>query len=312
MNLSTIDVSILNDMRRWIVYVYFGVATLGLLGHVLNLLVFTQLRIFRENRWVLYLSIESVVDIIYDAVQLISYILQSVYSVDPQSSVLVWCRLRSILLQTCTLISAFTVCFAACDQFLCTSYRLNLRQMCSFKLVRYLIFIGGFIWFLHSVIFSLYLYIGTPSGCVIIDPHFAAYSSGFFYPVLYGPLPIVIAAVSSLLAFHNVRHIVRRQVPIVRRRLDQQMTAMILIRALFYVIFSSPYAIYRAIVVARPIPQSDLFQQALRQLLQVAFTCWAWTNFTVRTCLVCLITTCLPFRLVSICFWPCLRSSVAK
>ena len=69
-------------------------------------------------------------------------------------------------------------------------------------------------------------------GCVISNPIYLQYATFFLYPVLEGLLPIVIASFFSLLAFRNVRRIVRRQLPIVRRRLDRQMTAMVLIRVI--------------------------------------------------------------------------------
>ncbi|CAM2711850.1 unnamed protein product [Rotaria socialis] len=43
-------------------------------------------------------------------------------------------------------------------------------------------------------------------------------------------IPIVISALFSLLAYRNVRHIIGRQTPVFRRRLDRQLTAMILLR----------------------------------------------------------------------------------
>ena len=277
----TTTVNILNDTRKYILYIYYFILLLGFIGNILNILVFTQFKLFRGNRWAFYLTIESMVDTVYDIVLLISNILQTIYEHDPQGYVLVWCRMRLLLFQTCTLMSSFTICFAACDQFFSTSYRLNMRQMCTLKLAQYFTFVGGWICFLHSIIFSLFLNISSSLGCIITNQIFTEYSSWFYYPVLYGPLPIVIASLFSLLAFRNVRRIIRHQVPIVRRRLDQQMTAMILMRVLFYVIFSLPYSIYRIYAINIPSPQSNVLQYAIRQLLQVFFTSWVGVNFAV-------------------------------
>jgi hypothetical protein len=59
------------------------------------------------------------------------------------------------------------------------------------------------------------------------------------------------------------------------------MTAMILMRVVFFVIFALPYAIYRVYAVNVPNPQSNVLQYAIRQLLQAFFTCWAGANLPV-------------------------------
>jgi hypothetical protein len=99
--------------------------------------------------------------------------------------------------------------------------------------------------------------------------------------VLVGLLPIVIASVFSLLAFQNVRRIVRRQLPIVRRRLDRQMTAMVLIRVIFFICFSIPYITYRIYAINFPVSQSQPMEFATRQLLQAMFGSVSTLNFTV-------------------------------
>jgi hypothetical protein len=279
-SLST-TVSILNNTRQYILYASYVILVAGLIGNTFNILVFTQLKLFRANRCALYLTVGSVADIGYIIVLSTSTILQTVIGKDPIGYILVWCRMRSMLLQTGTLTSAFTICFAACDQFFSTSYRFNMRQLCTLKLARCFTYGAGCIWFLHSLIFGLFLDIEPPLGCISMTPALTLYSSSFFYPVLYGPLPLAIASLSSLLAFRNVRRIVRKQVPIVRRRLDQQMTAMVLLRVVVFVIFSLPYAIYRVYAVDVPSSQSNVLQYAIRQLLQGFFSFWTGVNFGV-------------------------------
>ena len=51
-----------------------------------------------------------------------------------------------------------------------------------------------------------------------------------------GLLPIFVSSLFSLLAYRNVRRIVRRQIPMDRRRLDQQLTAMIFMRVIFFIL----------------------------------------------------------------------------
>jgi hypothetical protein len=92
----------------------------------------------------------------------------------------------------------------------------------------------------------------------------------FFYSLLAGLLPIVIASFFSLLTFRNIRHVVRPQLSIVRRRLDRQMTAMVLIRVIVYICLVLPYNIYRIYAIHFPI------------IIQAIFISFVSLNFMVK------------------------------
>ncbi|CAF0921693.1 unnamed protein product [Adineta steineri] len=70
---------------------------------------------------------------------------------------------------------------------------------------------------LFDVNYDILYFVGIqPSfGCIILNENFIEYASYFFYPVLAGLFPILIASSLSLLAYRNVRRIIRRQIPIV-------------------------------------------------------------------------------------------------
>lgn len=72
--------------------------------------------------------------------------------------------------------------------------------------------------------------------CAIVKPILIRYLAYFCYPIFCSLLPILITSSFSLLAYRNVHHIVKLQVPIVRRRLNQQLTTMVLIRVAFFII----------------------------------------------------------------------------
>ncbi|CAF4057574.1 unnamed protein product [Adineta steineri] len=109
------------------------------------------------------------------------------------------------------------------------------------------------------------------------------YSTYFFYPVLFGFLPIIIASSFSMLAYHNVRHIVRRQLPIVRRKLDKQITAMVLMRVIAFVCLVLPYNAYRIYAINFPIPQSIPMAYAISRLLQAIFNSINLINYVSKS-----------------------------
>jgi hypothetical protein len=255
---------------------------LGVVGNSLNILVFTQFKLFRDNRCAFYIIVESISNFIYQCVSISLTILTSIYGDDATGRSSIWCKFRYILAQTFALTTFYMICFAAADQFFSTNYRHNLRQMCTLKLARCLTI--GFIclWTAHSIIVGLFVDIQPLIGCVISNPVLLQYSTYFFYPVLVGLLPISIAACFAILAYRNVRRIVRKQMPIVRRRLDRQMTAMILLRAIVYLCLLLPYTSYRSYAINFPIPRNEPMKYAIGRLVQAIFLSFVSLNYTVE------------------------------
>ena len=199
---------------------------------------------------------------------------------------LVWCRLRGILNQSTGLCTFYLIPLAAIDQFCLTFYRVNLKGICTVKIARYLSSATILMWIIHSVIFSSYSNIVPFVGCIVSNPILIRYETFFFYPILVGFLPIVLASSFSLMAFRNVRRIVRRQLPIQRRRFDRQITAMILTRVAFFVCCTTPLVIFRIYFTNVIITRETPLQFAIIQLLQAIATFILSLNHTVRFSLI--------------------------
>ncbi len=273
---------ILQFVRQYSVYSGYIIFTSGVIGNILNILTFTQLRLFRDNRSAFYLTVESTSSLIFQFVYLIVTILTAIYGDDATERSLLWCRLRFILPSIFLLTIFYTVYFAAMDQFCSTSYRFNLRQLCTLKLAQRLTFGCFCFWIAHSIVFSLFYDIHPSFGCILSNPTFLRYTTYFYYPVSDGLLPIIMASFFAFLAYRNVRRIVRRQIPIFRRRLDQQMTAMVLMRVILLVCLVSPYIIYRIFIINFPISQSDPMKYAIGRLVQAIFYTVLNLNNTVK------------------------------
>jgi hypothetical protein len=200
---------------------------------------------------------------------------------DPGSTSLVWCKLRTVVGQTCRLITASMICFAAFDQFLSTNPRPYLRQWSTLSLARRLTIISICIWALHSIPFGIFYDIDPLLGCDVFNVGMKRYYAFFYYPILHGFLPIFMSSLFSLLAYRNVRRLVRRQIPIGRRRLDRQLTAMILIRVIFFIILLLPYTLYR-IYMLNEHPQTDTFVFAIEQLIYVIVVSLMNLSYCVR------------------------------
>jgi hypothetical protein len=164
---------------------------------------------------------------------------------------LVWCKIKYFLDQMTQILPFSIICFAAFDQFLSTSYWYTLRRMSTFKLAQRLIFIATCLAIIHSTSALIFCGIFPPIGCTVNNKIVLYYSLFVYYPIIVGILPISISSLFSLIAFRNVRHIIRRQVPIMRRRLDHQLTAMVFMRVIAFVILFLPYVIYRTFTLVK-------------------------------------------------------------
>jgi len=273
---------ILRIGSQFSIYTGFITFSAAIVGNIINILIFTHLKFFRTNRCIFYLIIESISDLIYQFVSIISTIFILLYEQDLTSVSLIWCRLKIFLSQSCALTTFSMICFAAADQFFSTDYRLHLRQICTMKLARYLVFISTALWLTHSIVFSFWVNIVPSVGCIISNPILVRYATFFFYPVLVGLLPMVIASLFSLLAYRNVRRIVRRQLSIERRRFDRQITAMVLLRAVFSVCFTLPFLIYRIYVINVTVTQANPLKFAIVQLVFAIIVSILNLKYTVR------------------------------
>jgi hypothetical protein len=155
--------------------------------------------------------------------------------------------------------------------------------MSTYNLAQYLILSALCVYILHSIPFVIYLDINPLSGCVVSNPILNRYYQFFFYPILLGILPVSISSVFSFLAFRNVRRFVRRQIPFARRRLDRQLTAMILIRTVIFIILVLPFVIHRIYWLQIDLSDEGLILSAIHYLVSGIIISLFNLNFAVRS-----------------------------
>ena len=135
---------------------------------------------------------------------------------------------------------------------------------------------------LHSLLFLFYTEIRPPLSCRVYNSIVTKYYSFFYYPILSTAIPFVVTIGFSLLAYSNVRRIVRRQMPIFRRRLDRLMTALVLSRVLCIAVCGLPYIIITLIDLNIHNSGPDDLSFAIRSLVGAIFYTLLYTNFSVR------------------------------
>ncbi|CAF2932406.1 unnamed protein product [Rotaria sp. Silwood2] len=263
---SSTVVYILHISQKYILYTSYIILMTGIIGNFLNIFIFTSFKVFRNNQCVLYFVTEAISNICQIITFFLIRLLIALNDIDPANSSIFWCKFRAMMIALYTLISFSAICFSACDQYFSTSLEFNLRKLSTIKLAKILIFIAIVISILHTIPFCIFIEIRA-SFCSVFNPMMSRYLTYFYYPILSGLLPIFIASLFSILAYRNVRRIVRRQIPIARRRLDRQLTAMVLVRIIAFVILTLPYAIQRMYTYLAKIDQSNLYLFAINSLV---------------------------------------------
>ncbi|CAF0926974.1 unnamed protein product [Rotaria sordida] len=253
--------------EKYTLYTNYFIFFIGIIGNFLNILVFTDLKIFQKNQCILYFITESISNICQLIIFFLIYLLISIYTIDPANLILFWCKFRGMMITICTLISFSAICCSAFDQYLSTSPQFNLRKLSTIKLTEILIFTAMSISLLHSISFCIFLEI-QDSFCRIFNSIMSRYLSYFYYPILSGILPIFIASLFSILAYRNVRRIVQLQMPLVRRRLNQQLTAMVLARIIVFVFLTLPYAIQRMYIYLPNVEKTNHSRHTVDNLVE--------------------------------------------
>ncbi|CAF3160740.1 unnamed protein product [Rotaria sp. Silwood2] len=258
--------------EHYTIYTGFITLVFGVIGNISLIFVLTCLKIFRGSPSALYLITESITNLLQMAVLLTSRIAMNGFATDLTQTVLFWCRLRGLLRSYFTLKPLCIICFSTIDQYLSTSYYPFLRQKSTIKLAKILIAIATIVWILHGIPFFVFSGIQSTNGCFIYNSSFLNYIIYFYYPILSGILPIIISTFFGVLAYRNVRRIVRRHMPIRRRKLDQQLTAMILIRVVFLVIMILPYVLERIYAVIFKAKHGTLYDAVFTLIDDVAYS----------------------------------------
>ena len=280
--MSSVSISLINYITSKYIYcasIFIFIA--GLIGNPCLILIFTTLRIFRRNQCAFFLTVESVANIGLLLSTVLPIVFSSTVGVDPTRSSLIWCKLKNAFSQIFGLGSWFTICFLSFDQFMSTNPRPNWRQISTLKLARRLTFFNICFVILQSIPFFIYAEINSVEGCTVSSTTLQTYLKFFYLPVLSYTLPVTVTITFSLLAYRNVRRIVQHRIALIRRRLDRQLTAMVLARVICTMLLDSPYVINSMYQLIHSIPADNQLETAITYLTDAIILSLLFLNYAV-------------------------------
>jgi len=273
---------ILYISQQYTIYVSFVILISGVIGNICKIIVFSQLKILRKTPSAFYIISEDIVNLIILFIPFVFRIGINAFNYDPSQTSIVWCKLRQAIGLTCTLITLTIVCFASIDQYLSTNHQPYIRRLSSIRLAKILTISSIIFWLFHSIPLLVFLEIQPSAGCSIYNRGLLTYITFFYYPILSGLLPLLLSSFFSLLAYRNVRRLVRRQIPIEQRRLDRQLTSMILTRVFLLFILVFPYTIQRIYSLISPAPRTEYVRAAIEQFVGAVTISFIYSSHIVR------------------------------
>jgi hypothetical protein len=218
----------------------------GVIGGLLNIIVFLSLRTFRENSCGFYFTLMSFINIGNLITGLLSRIIISGFGIDWTLISHFYCKFRWYCLQFCVLTSFTCTCLATIDQYMATNARARWRLWSNIKIAHCLGTIFIIVYLFHGILYIVYfnLIISPTIGkvtCSSENTTFQQYHVYGYLIILAGALPLIITVFFGLLAHNNVQHLAYRTMPLVQRELDKQLTRMVIVQSLLNFAVTLPY-----------------------------------------------------------------------
>ena len=274
-SMSTTSISALPFAgQQFIIYSGIPIFIAGVLGGLLNTIVFSSLQTFRQSSCAFYLTIMSILNISVLSMGLLSNIITAIYGVDGTESSLFFCKFRPYFYQVSTVSSLSCFCLATIDQYWATCSYPRLQQWCNTKLAHRLVLIIICTWCIHGIPYWIYFYhtqmpITGKVICTVTNPIYVQYRTYINVFTLSGFLPITIGAFFGLMAYHNVGQIAHRALPVVRRELDKQLTVMVLIQVVVNCFSILPYTTVNIFVLNPNIINDPVYKQRVQMSFAV-------------------------------------------
>ena len=214
----------------------------GIIGNVMNVIVFVSMRTYRITPCTFYFLIGSIANILYITIVLTTRILAIGYDLDLTRQSIVWCKMRSFFIFSLSLMTVTCSSLSTIDQYLITSENVRFRRLSSIKNARRIVIFFGVLWSLHAIPPAIYRdIIPSTNLCVNNNNEYLIYSIVYIIGLLC-LIPVLIMIFFGYLTYRNMT---RRRIGI-QRGFDRQTTRMTLFLLILNVICLLPYGIFLA------------------------------------------------------------------
>lgn len=228
----------------------------GLLGNILNILVFTdwsqirgganrQRKNHRHSNSPLYLCASSIANLVVISYSLITRILFDGYQYQvTKGNMLFLCKLRYYCLHTFDTISWMCLCMGILDRYLISSREVRLRQLShTRKQTKLIIFFIICSIGIHSIPLAIYYDASSLGQCIIYSNVYLFYYRYIFQIALHGIIPIISFSILGYFTFKQLKIIRTRPSLVKNINVDRQLSRMFLLASLTIVLSAIPYTV---------------------------------------------------------------------
>jgi hypothetical protein len=266
------------------IYLATPIFIIGIVGNILNIIIFLSLNTFRENSCAFYLTMMSIANIGQLLTGVLSRIMGTGFNIDLLSRSVFYCKFSWFCIQQFILTSFTCMCLATIDQYLATCSNPRWQQWSNIKMAHRLT--GGiiFIWLFHGIPYWIYFDLAISPvtyqlKCGITNSNFNLYNTYVFDTILTSIIPLCITIIFGSLCYRNVQQLAHRTVPLVRREVEKQLSSMVFVHIIYNVIATVP-SLIETILLASPLVDDPLTSIQLNFVSSLVL-CLFFLNFSV-------------------------------
>jgi hypothetical protein len=265
----------------------------GLLGNLINILVFITLGNYKHNASSLYVLCKSFFDLTAVLVGLGLRVFSSSFAIDFTLKSQIWCKLRIPLVEIGIFNSFTCLCLQSIDAFFSSSSSVSWRQKSNVRTARYLLVAFFLFWIGHQVPYVILQDLVDVKGklvCRTTNTLFAQYRSYFVTVALGNIIPVTMMSVFGFLTYRQLHtseeinnHCSHRRRSLSLSHLVRQMTNMTLIQVIIVLLCQTPFVIVQVYAYATDGIVKDTLRQAQEQVVQMVAVTLSYGSYAVSS-----------------------------
>ncbi|CAF1034934.1 unnamed protein product [Adineta steineri] len=239
----------------------------GLFGNLFNIIIFIKNSINNSSTYLLFLS--SLFSLIYLLDGLFTRILSVGFNIDPTRTNLIWCKTRTYIGQTTSLISLTCICYALLDQLFLSCQKQKYRRLSQLKRTKFITLIIILFWFIyHLPFYILAQHVNHGNNTFICNIYaiyeFNKYFSYIHQPIIAGIIPILFIIITGTLMYQNISLLRKNRR---RDRAQRNLTTMIVVQTIFIIIQSVPYGFYSMYLSISSYEYKSIYRQDMESVI---------------------------------------------
>ncbi|CAF1067170.1 unnamed protein product [Adineta steineri] len=260
----------------------------GVLGNILNIIVFIKGGNYKNNACSLYMFVRTFLDLYVLLTGLTTRIPATGFQIDFSLMNRIWCKTR-LGLTDINMTSTYTlICLQAIDAFICSSPSAIVRQKSNIRIARYLVVGTLCFWSIHEIPYFMFQDLvisgGTPV-CTGTNAIFNQYRSYVTYLSFITIIPVIVV---SIFGYLTVRHMKTIGVTRSLSSFTRQKISMALFQIFALIAFNGPYGFWVFYTISTANLVKDTYRRAVEQSISSLANTYNFGTYASSICCYCI------------------------